>query len=147
MGRKKTPPRKKIKSTETLSISRYQYKGPLPDPNVLASFDSVNPNASRIILEDFQEQGRHRRSMEASMLKVAEKRELYGLIFGFLILMTLLGFGICLVYSQKNVGVGGWALIVSSLIIPIGYYMNNSKMPRINEASTREPEGQKKRSK
>jgi hypothetical protein len=55
--------------------------------------------------------------------------------------MTLLIFGICLVYSDRDVK--GWALIIGSLIIPIGNFINNRGESKVNDATMKEPEKRK----
>ena len=47
-----------------LRAEYHEHRGPLPDAKYFRELAKINPDAPRIILEDFQEQARHRRSLE-----------------------------------------------------------------------------------
>jgi len=47
------------------------WSGPLPPPEVLREFGDAVPGADELILEEFREQGAHRRSIESRESKTA----------------------------------------------------------------------------
>lgn len=57
-----------------VAVRHSYYEGPLPSADELARYAAVDPDAVRIILGQFDEQGRHRRALEAEVVRGTERR-------------------------------------------------------------------------
>lgn len=84
----------------------YSYSGPLPSPEVLQKFNEIVPGAADRILVQFEEQSRHRRTLETKALNGENSRANWGMVCGFIIGMTALGGAIYLALSDHQLAGG-----------------------------------------
>ncbi len=74
-----------------LSIAVHEerhFSGPLPPPEILAEYNDVVKGSAEIIINQFIEQGNHRRKLEEYVIKNDVKRANWGLAAGFIIALT-----------------------------------------------------------
>ncbi len=97
--------------------------GPLPHPEILRAYGSINPDFPERILVMAENQAAHRQSLEKWTVKFDILSSYIGLFFAFIIVMTTLGGGIYLILSGHNVyGLGSiiTALIGATSVFIIG---------------------------
>lgn len=84
-----------VKSEEGQVLTRAEhFSGPLPHPETLQKYEDVVPGAAQIIISKFEQQTDHRISIEKSVVKTGNLKEVLGLFAGFLIAMTAIIGGI-----------------------------------------------------
>jgi hypothetical protein len=71
-----------------LVYAERSYSGPLPEPADLQAYDMVEPGTARIIVQAFEEQGKHRRALEQAIVRGSEGRGNIGQWMAFTVLMT-----------------------------------------------------------
>ena len=92
------------------------FAGPLPPPDLLAKYERALPGlADRIVaMAEAEAEGDHRRALQKRALRLSE----LGLAAAFVIAMTALGGGICLVHEgSSREGMGSILLAISSLVL------------------------------
>mgnify|MGYP000036225192 FL=1 len=87
--------------------------GPIPAPEILRGYDDVYPGAAQIIINDFQENSKHVRTMQEKSLAAEIQRDKRGQWMAFVILMFIL---VVVIYSLRlgNItfaGIAGFAFI------------------------------------
>lgn len=82
------------------------YVGPLPEPTDLKAYDLVVPGAAERILTQFEEQGRHRRELERSVVGGSERRGNVGQWLAFVLLLAGIAGG-CVVAAVGEAKAGG----------------------------------------
>ncbi|MFA7421953.1 MAG: DUF2335 domain-containing protein [Melioribacteraceae bacterium] len=97
------------------------YVGPLPKPETLKQFDDIVPGAAERIITQFEEQSRHRRSLEQVVISNDVKLSQRGLVFGFIIGMVAIICGGILAFLGREIagsfiGGGGVVGLVSVFI-------------------------------
>ncbi len=73
--------------SQQITQTRYEehYSGPLPHPNILAQYDNLAPGCAAQIIDQFVEQSKHRRSLEAKVIDHEISQSSKGLYAGLLI--------------------------------------------------------------
>lgn len=84
-------------------IEEYEFRGPIPPPNIIAGYEKILPGSADRILAMAEKQSNHRHNMEAKMINAESRDSLLGVIFAF-----VLGFG-CII-----------AAIVMVIVVPKG---------------------------
>lgn len=69
-------------SAEFLAFEATAYSGPLPPPATLAEYERVVPGLAERIVVQFEEQGRHRRTLELKVVESNATAQLRGQIVG-----------------------------------------------------------------
>ncbi len=92
-----------------IAIKEYSKKiedwcAPLPRPKDLANYKKIYPDAPKIIIEQMEKQGNHRRKMEELFLKSDFKVIRAGQIFAFIILLLLSCGGMGLLFASLLIG-------------------------------------------
>jgi uncharacterized membrane protein len=116
-----------------------EYSGPLPDPQFFRELAEIYPDAPRIILEDFQEQARHRREREKVVTDTNALLARRGQTYGFLIGLAGLGvsFGsVFLGYATAGTLIATGC--VGSLVTVFVYGRSKQKQERIAKEKIRE---------
>lgn len=80
------------------------YAGPIPPPAILGQYEEVCQGSANRILTQFEEQGRHRRSLESKAINYNVASAVVGQIAGFLLFLAAIGTGAFLIYHDKPVG-------------------------------------------
>ena len=135
-------PNEKPNNGEKNLIAAYQsrFQGPIPDPETLAQYKNVDPDAVKWILESSTAEREHRHKMELSVTTAHFKEARYGQFFAFGSVLTIIG---CAAYMSSQgqeitaglLGVGGIATIVGIFI-----YGRDSKNKENNIETTSQNE-------
>jgi uncharacterized membrane protein len=113
-------------STERLSsVTSATFSGPIPPPQVLERYDQICPGAASRILAMAEKQAEHRRAMEKKVVDSNCSSQKWGLVFGFIIAMTVVIGGIWLISKSKDVM--GISSIVAALVSLAGVFIYGKK--------------------
>lgn len=106
---------------EIIYNEEHVWSGPLPPPEVLASYNAVVPNAADRILKMAEDQATHRRTIESAILEASagsqERGQWFALIFGlallaasvYLVTLGLKATGVTMILLEV---VGGAAIFI-----------------------------------
>lgn len=78
------------------------YSGPLPSPEMMEHYDAVVPGSAERIITQFEEQGRHRRTLEKTVVTGNERRANWGLVSATVIVIVGILCGTFLIYEGKT---------------------------------------------
>ena len=109
---------------ESIEISQTLSIGPIPDPQVLAAYDSVVPGLAREIADGpLRSQARQDREQEVrlELERSAMRLQWHGLYLGFTLCLFLAGSGVYLLASGKDVG--GFAALIASVASVAGIFV------------------------
>lgn len=101
-------PQQQIKMTQTVA-----YSGPLPAPVDFQEYDRTLPGAADRILKLTEDQTRHRIDCETRVLESNGINSMVGMVFAFILAMTVVVGGLGLIYLGKSVY--GLSTILASL--------------------------------
>jgi uncharacterized membrane protein len=88
-----------------VTAAKSSFSGPLPPPEILEKYEQIYPGAAKIILDAFQDQGKHRQALERAVVRQGARDSLVGLIFAFIIgITTILTGGYCIIIGQPFAG-------------------------------------------
>ena len=114
-----------------LTITGQQYRGPLPPPSVLESYDKIYPGAAKIIIDNFISQSDHRRHLEKTVIQSGSRGSLLGIIFAFILGMTtIIGAVVCILSGEKNIGLSLGLVGLTSLVGTFIYGTRQKRMER-----------------
>jgi len=100
--------------TKRFSFSRTElHIGPLPHPNTLAAYDQIVPGSASMLMEEFREQGAHRRRLEEKVVEGDQRRANYGLVLGYIGILFLLLGGI----ASIVIGYGPYGIVLIATAI------------------------------
>lgn len=71
-----------------LLLHEQQYSGPLPDAADFHAYDLVLPGSAERIMTQFEDQGQHRRQLEAIVVGGSERRAERGQWLGFILILA-----------------------------------------------------------
>lgn len=96
------------------------FAGPIPPPALLAQYEAICPGSADRIITQFEEQSRHRRTLEKRVVWHNIASATLGQITGFVLFVAILAGGVFLIYNDKSVegivsivtavGGAGWVL-------------------------------------
>ena len=98
-----------------------RYVSELPDPNDLAKLENLHPGTVELILEQYQEQARHRRDMERKVIEGNVRQQNRGPIYGMILVVGALGCGTYLIATGRDGG--GLATIITALASPVAVFI------------------------
>jgi uncharacterized membrane protein len=101
-----------VRLTEFMS-----YVAPLPPPEWYEGYEQVVPGAGHRILTMVEEEGKHRRFMDRSFVQY----RLLGLIFAFLVTMSVVGSGGFLIHENRKIQ--GFVLILVNVVALAGLFI------------------------
>ena len=112
-----------IKSVEaaTHSVEISAYSGPLPHPDILRQYEDVVPGSAALIIKQFEEQSRHRRSMEAKVISSGTFSQRIGTVTAAVIGIGGVAGGLWL--AQDGKGVDGLATLFGTLASLIAVFL------------------------
>jgi uncharacterized membrane protein len=99
--------------------------GPLPSPRDLHEFKAAYAKAPRIIFEDFHEQAKHRRNLEAKVVESRIHAEKYGQWMAFVLCLVATVGGLILVGLGRSLE--GFATLLMSLGSIAGIFVWQSR--------------------
>jgi len=104
------------------------FEGPLPPPAVLERYETLYPDAPRIIFTSFEQQGIHRRTIEDFAIRTNARRADYGLAAGFVVTLSFLVACVFLVFNGYEVA--GTILGTVDLVALVGVFVYGSQKQR-----------------
>ncbi len=93
-----------------------RYLSQLPDPEDLAKLEELHSGTTGIILENFQEQAKHRRKLEEKVVSANTHVQTVGMYLGAGLILVAMGIGGLLINSGKDVS--GLAMIITAIASP-----------------------------
>ena len=94
-AKRSTPDAPETSTSQGMSFSgKYEerrYVSELPDPDDLAKLENLHPGTVELILEQYQEQARHRREMERKVIEGNVRQQNRGPVYGVIWLSALWG--------------------------------------------------------
>lgn len=96
----------------TQSASSYKFSGPMPHPELYASYEEILPGSAERLLSLTEKQAEHRTSWETKALDASIRHAARGQIFGLVVALVAIGGAIYLGSQGQNV-VGGFLVIAS----------------------------------
>ncbi len=127
--------------TTTTTIS-----GPIPDPITFGLYEKILPGSAKDILDEFKEQSKHRRNIEAIVIQSREKQSSIGQIMAFILgLFALFGSVYLAVIGERTIA----GMLATTLISLTGSYFygvfkNNKSLKDKNISDNKESEGNSK---
>lgn len=114
-----------------LFIQQQQFRAeitssPLPPPEILQGYNSVDPGFANRIFEMAEREQRHRHETEGKIVKSHFGTVHLGQIFGFLIGITAIVSGVYLVLKDKQVS--GFGIFFSGLAALVGAFIYSQKV-------------------
>jgi uncharacterized membrane protein len=102
--------------------------GPLPHEKTLEAYERIVPGSAKMIFDNFEEQGKHRRYLEKYALKWGTVRSFAGLACGFIVTMIVLIFSYMLIADDH--GVEGTILATIDLVALAGVFVYGTHVLR-----------------
>lgn len=90
-------------SITTTQTTFAQYAGPIPDPENLAKYNEIIPDAANRILKMAESQASHRQDLESYVVKTNARRAYLGVVCAFIICMTTTLCGFYLVLNGFSI--------------------------------------------
>lgn len=107
------PEEKRTKALEKLTLisvkSTESHIGPIPHPQILEGYDRLIPGAAEKIMQQAEQQARHRQNLEKLLAEEGVKQEKRGQWFGFILGALSMGAGTFLTYR----GMMQWEVLYS----------------------------------
>lgn len=116
-------------------IERYSFSGPLPSPKILDGYEQIEKGTANRIITMAETQMKHRHGMENNFLKSNSRNSFLGILFAFLLGLSLvIGGVICIINDKEFSGsfLGGAGLV--GVIIA---FIQNTKMTATSEQSNK----------
>lgn len=101
------------------------FAGPLPPPAILAEYDRIVPGCAEKIIDQFIEQGNHRRSLESKVIDHEINQSTRGLYTGGGLATLALAIGAYAVYLGQEWG--GFATIFTSIGSLVGIFIYGTR--------------------
>ena len=98
------------------------YSGALPHPKHLAEYDEIVPGYAKKILDKAMEQTDHRIEIEKRVITSNIGNEKLGMCFAFITAMTVTIGGFVLIYSNKTIPGGLFAMLTPFFGLGITFY-------------------------
>lgn len=93
----------------------YSFMGPIPPPGILAGYNSVVPNGADRVIRMAEKEQAHRHNTEANIVNKESFEKRVGLVFAFILALSVLGVSsYLLIFTEKS----GYGLTV--FIIELG---------------------------
>lgn len=93
----------------------YSFMGPIPPPGILAGYNNVIPNGADRVIKMAEKEQAHRHNIETTIVGKESFEKRVGLIFAFILALSVLGVsGYLLIFTEKS----GYGLTV--FIIELG---------------------------
>ena len=108
------------------------FSGPLPPPNILDGYERVLPGSADRIITMAEEQLKHRHNLEKSVIKSNIRNEGVGMVFAFILTLTLMFFGGYLIINEKETA-GYFAVFGPVVFHSASYVFNKRKEGKTNE--------------
>jgi len=125
----------KEKGNVQATVFRHQYTGPFPPPVILEQLEKLYPGSAKLIIDNAMTQSGHRRKLESIVVQSGSRDSLLGVIFAFIIAMTLtIGSFVCILNDKEAVGLTIGAIGLSSIVGTFIYGTNQNRKEREENA-------------
>lgn len=129
--RKRKLQKKKPKSEvveNRIRVASAQFSGPLPPPSILSNYDQIVPGAAERIITMAEEQAKHRRKLEADVIKSDIVNSKRGILAGLIVVLGALTASV--IISLKGQQIAGSIIGVGSLAGLAGVFVYGSQQRR-----------------
>jgi uncharacterized membrane protein len=101
-----------------VQVTRSEYAGPMPSPQMMGEYAAHIPDAPERIMRVFEEQSAHRRKMEDLVLTGDVSRSWWGLAAAFVIAMTMTvgGITVAIMVDPPSGPTAGAAMVGTTLV-------------------------------
>lgn len=117
----------------------YSFMGPIPPPGILAGYNNVIPNGADRVIRMAEKEQAHRHSIETEIVSKESFEKRVGLVFAFILALSVLGVSsYLLVFTEKS----GYGLTV--FIVELGglvWAFLGAKQKRQRDTSEEESAG------
>jgi len=111
-----------------IEVHTARFSGPIPPPALLREYEAVLPGLAGRIVGTAEEEAKHRRRMERSLLHLS----FAGLgLGGLIVLVTIVG-GIWLLHEDRNIG--GLAALTAALVALVAAFLGRDPKPPADTA-------------
>ena len=135
LASKANPPKQKTTQKITkgaLVAIREYFAGPLPHPNILGKYEQIQKGAANRIIKMAEKQSSHRQDIEKKVIQSNVWNERIGMVFAFIITLSIVVGGVFLIYSDKE-GYG-FATIVGAFALHFyNFYKSQKKEEKVKE--------------
>lgn len=113
------------------------FVGPLPHPDLLAQYDKIVPNGADRIMCMAEKQMQHRLDIQSRLLDSDIRSSDRGLIFGFVIAITIIagGFGL-IIAGYEGLGI---AAVIAPLVSIVGVFVYTRQTRKREEEEKESP--------
>lgn len=117
--------KKQLVSVVSQVVSRSQFSGPIPPPNIMKGYEDILPGSADRILKMAENQSEHRRTIESKCVNTEARDSLLGVVFAFLLSLIVVITGLLMVLLSDNnipqisgslISASGVAVIVKNFI-------------------------------
>lgn len=116
------------KENQHIKIYGERFSGPWPHPEILSRYDMVKPGFSDRAVEWVEKEQAHRHWVVEKVVGSDQTYRTLGIIFAFIILMTMIGGSVYLVAIDKDLyGVGLFGVSLAGIIRLFVQVKNTSK--------------------
>jgi len=91
------------------------------DPDILIKYEEASKGAANRIITLAEEQAKHRQLMERKVIDSNITNERIGMIFAFILVLSLITFGGFLIYTGKNIPAGYFTLFAPLLYLGVSF--------------------------
>jgi uncharacterized membrane protein len=119
-----------------VEIAEATFSGPLPPPDILRRYDEVVPGAAERILVMAEQQARHRRNLERTVVEGGSRRANLGLWLGFILSIVVLALSAALIvngYELAGTVIGSIDLVSLATVFVVGRI--DQRRERVEKAS------------
>ncbi len=110
-------------------VSQEYFSGPIPPPSVMRQYEEILPGSAERILKMAENQSSHRISMESKIIPRQQRESTLGQIFGFILSLLLIGYGI---YAMKegHAWIGGIIVTVTLVSLAALFVVGRHKIKK-----------------
>ena len=106
--------------TQIIQVEKSEmFSGPVPHPEIIERYEKIYPGAAKLIFTEWDNQVKHRQVIEKSIIKTDNIKSLLGVVFGFIIVLTIVIVGAYLVlngfsFFGSGLSLAGLAMLVTA---------------------------------
>ena len=117
--------------SQTITVSSEIFSGPVPPPEILAEYKSIDPNIPDRIITMAENQQAHTHELEKYAMKSAVKTESKGQTYALIVSLTIILGSMFLIYDGKEISGG---ILAGSTLIGLAYvFITGRKKDRQND--------------
>ncbi len=121
-------------------IEEQYYAGPIPHPEIIASYEQIVPGSGDRILAMSEQQQRHKMKVQEILVNAATQHEKLGMWRGFILALAIIASGTLVILSGFSVA--GFALVTGPAIAIAGVFLYDRHSSR-SEPRTKPQDSEK----